>query len=111
MTVNNQPAVTPAANDPNDPIKSALTDVNYQSVDEWKEATHAARGRLRQQAEQLQALQAQLDEQSRRVMPSEARNLRNPEGELASYVPVDALDAYVNDRIQRSIEGTIGPLV
>jgi len=110
MTVSNQPPANPAAPDA-DPINTALRDVNYQSVDEWKEATHAARGRLRQQQEQLQALQAQLEEVQRRMLPSEARQQRDSAADLATYVPMDALDAYVNDRIQRSIDGTIGPLV
>jgi hypothetical protein len=115
MTINNTPPVNQPAPPPDDPINSALRDVNYNSLEEWKNSTHSSRREGKRLAEALAARDARVAELEAalndRMLPSQARAARDPGAELASFVPVDALEQYVNDRVTRGIESTIGPIV
>src|SRR5437762_4902352 len=108
------PDPTPAANQPLaqdtvDPINAALKNVNYPNLDEWVNATHASRREGKRLSERLDALEAAA--QNDRLLPSQARDARDPAGELASFVPVDALQEYVQREVSRGVESAIGPIV
>src|SRR5437870_3759487 len=100
---------------PSDPVAAALQDVHYTTLEEWKNSTHASRREGKRLAEALAQSEAQrqaLETEFARMLPSQAAaQRRDPAGELASFVPVDALDQYVSDRVARGVESALGPII